>query len=405
MKSKFLKVAFAGTILLSGLQATAQKANETSAALEYKKFNDIMMSGLMSGEVDFESAKKTIEKAKGYIDLAAENEATKESPKTLFYKGEIYFGYIMAFGTDTVFINENSDKYMETALAAYKKGYTLSPKFRQDTEQSINQKKMSFGTVINMMYDKKQFKEASEAYEVQVKLSDAVNQIDSSSIFNAAVCAEKAGDLNRAADFYMKTAEVGFKAPDIYAIASSALRKAGKKDQAKAILEKGKQKYPSEKSILLEMVNTAIDEGDNAGAEASLQAAIAKDPSNKQLWYTIGTIYIDLKQNDKAEQALNKALEIDPNYMDAQYQLGAFLLGVAGDISQEASRLKFGDAQYDVLMAKSDDYYKKALTPLENYIQKNPNDKTVLTILFQIHKNLKNTDKALEYKKRADAIK
>lgn len=405
MKSKFLKVAFAGTILLSGLQVTAQKANETSAALEYKKFNDIMMSGMMSGEVDFESAKKTIEKAKGYIDLAAENEATKESPKTLFYKGEIYFGYIMAFGTDTVFLRENGDKFIETALTAYKKGYTLSPKFRQDTEQSINQKKMSFGTQINMMYDKKQFKEASEAYEAQVKLSDAVNQVDSSSIFNAAVCAEKAGDLNRAADFYMKTAEVGFKAPDIYAIASSALRKAGKKDQAKAILEKGKQKYPSEKSILLEMVNTAIDEGDNAGAEASLQAAIAKDPSNKQLWYTIGTIYIDLKQNDKAEQALNKALEIDPNYMDAQYQLGAFLLGVAGDISQEASRLKFGDAQYDVLMAKSDDYYKKALTPLENYIQKNPNDKTVLTILFQIHKNLKNTEKALEYKKRADAIK
>ena len=258
---------------------------------------------------------------------------------------------------------------------------------------------------INAMYDQKKFKEASEAYEFQVNLSDAVNQVDSSSLFNAAVCAEKAGDMNRAADLYMRTAEIGFKAPDIYAIASSSLRKAGKKDQAKAILEKGKQKYPSEKSILLEMVNTSIDEGDNAGAEASLQAAIAKDPSNKQLWYTIGTIYIDLKQNDKAEQALNKALEIDPNYTDAQYQLGAFLLGVAGDISLEASRLKFGDAQYDVLMAKSDEYYKKALTPLESYIQKNPNDKAVLTILFQIHKNLKNTDKALEYKKRADAIK
>lgn len=404
MKQFGLKTAlFSGALFLS-LQATAQKANETSAALEYKKFNNEFMM-MMSGGGDLVDMQKSISKAKEYIDLAAENESTKESPKTLYYKGEIYTGYLMAYAQDTVFMKENGEKYLNTGLAAYKKAYTISDKFDSDIENSINMKKSMFGMGINMLYDKGQFKEASEAYEMQVLLSDAVNQVDSSSVFNSAVCAEKAGDQDRAASMYKKAAEIGFKAPDIYAIASSSLRKAGRKDEAKAILEVGRKKYPSDKSILLEVVNVSIDAGDAAAAEASLAEAIAKDPNNKQLYYTIGTIYIDLKEDQKAEEALNKALEIDPNYIDAMYQLGAHLVGVAGQLKEDASRLKFGDAQYDVMMSKSDETYKRALDPLEKYIAKEPNDKAVLTILFQIHKNLKNNEKAIEYKKRADAIK
>ena len=48
--------------------------------------------------------------------------------------------------------------------------------------------------------------------------------------------------------------------------------------------------------------------------------------------------------------------------------------------------------------------YKEALNPLESYIKNYPNDKAVLNILFQINRNIGNSSKALEYKKRADAL-
>ena len=84
MKNKF--IAFAGVVLFSS-QVIAQKANETSAAIEYKKYSDAMTMLILSGgSGDMEPAKKALEKAKGFIDLAAVNETTKESPKTLFYK-------------------------------------------------------------------------------------------------------------------------------------------------------------------------------------------------------------------------------------------------------------------------------------------------------------------------------
>jgi Tfp pilus assembly protein PilF len=87
------------------------------------------------------------------------------------------------------------------------------------------------------------------------------------------------------------------------------------------------------------------------------------------------------------------------------YQLGAHLVTWAGDTKTAANQLKFGDANYNKLLKESDELYKRALIPLEKYIAKVPNDKDVLNILFQIYRNLGNSEKAMEYKKRADAIK
>jgi hypothetical protein len=57
------------------------------------------------------------------------------------------------------------------------------------------------------------------------------------------------------------------------------------------------------------------------------------------------------------------------------------------------------------MLQEADAIFKRALIPLEKFIAISPNDKDVLTILYQLHRNLGNTEKSAEYKKRADAIK
>lgn len=403
MKNKLVKVSFFAGSFLMAFSSFGQKMNETSAALEYNKYADVMSKMMMGGENKLEEGKKYLLKAKTYIDQAAEHPDTKESAKTLFYKGEIYTGLLIASAEDTNYIKENGDKLLEEGLKAYKAAYP-NKKYAGEVKNSINMKKGMFGMATDMIYKEGKFKEAGEMYDLQVKLSDVIGEIDSSSIFNAGLCAEKAGDMATAADRYTQAARINYKTPLTYALAANALRKTGKKAEAKAILQEGSKKYPNNKDILLEMVNTDIEAGDNAAAEASLAAAIAADPKNKQLHLTIGTIYIELKQEEKAEAALNKALEIDPNYADAQYQLGALLSGSAITMKQQASQLKQGDPNYEKMLAKADELNKRAVVPLEGYIAKNPNDKQVLLILSQIHRSLKNPEKAAEYKKRADAL-
>ncbi|MES2589997.1 MAG: tetratricopeptide repeat protein [Bacteroidota bacterium] len=400
MKSKILSLTLVAGSLIS-TSVFSQKSVETSAALEFRQYGEAMMKG------DFELAKKKLTKAKESIDIASAHADTKESSKTLYYKGEIYYNFISVgmMTADTNFMKLAGEDAMEVSISSFKKGYAVNDKFDGEIKDAVFNKKMELEKFTGMLYTANKFDEALEIYSVQVKLSDAINMVDSLSIFNTGICAEKAGKNSLAAESYVKCAEIGYKVPEIYSMASNALRKDKKTQEAKDLIAKGRKLYPSDKGMLLELVNTSIDEGNSEEAEKNLQEAIAADPKNKQLYYVIGTIYIDLKQNDKAEAALNKAIELDPNYADAQYQLGAHLVGVASNIKVEASRLKIGDKNYDVLMAQSDEYYKKSLIPLEAYILKNPNDKEVLTILFQINKSLKNTDKALEYKKRADAIK
>lgn len=396
MKNKF--IAFAGVVLFSS-QVMAQKTNETSAAIEYKKFTDALSMG------NIDPAQKAIEKAKGFIDLAAVNETTKESPKTLFFKGEIYTGYLIAFGLDTAFMNNNAENYFNIGIESYQKSLAISTKYKEDIKTSIDQKKGMFSLGINKLYDEGKFAECAEAYEMQVKLSEGINEVDTLSIYNSAVCYEKGNEFEKAAKMYTKAANTGYKAPGTFRSASACYRKAGKAPEAKEVLSEGRKKYPNDRDLLLELVNTNIDAGDAAGAEAALSEAIAADPKNKQLHYTIGTIYIELKQNEKAEKALNEALAIDGEYEDALYQLGAHLVTWAADLRTAAGQLNLKDPNYDKMSAQSEETFKRALIPLEKFITKNPNDKDVLTILSQIYRSIGNYEKANEYKKRIEAIK
>lgn len=387
-----LKTLLAGSLLL-GFNSFGQKLNETTAATDFNNFKKLIQKG------KFEEATTSLMSAKNYIDLAAENSETKDSPKTLYYKGLIY----MAISD----INSKEiapEKSFEIALESLKKGFDISDKFDGDIAEKMYELKRDTDNKSFKLYQDSAFAKASDSYFKSAKLLNVVGQIDSIALYYSGVSANLANLSDIAAERFSKCAEIGYKIPNSYIYASQALRKEKRYTEAKELVIKGRKLFPSDRSLLLELVNASIESGDTKGAEASLVEALAADPTNKQLYYVIGTIYMDLKQNDKAEDALNKAIELDPNYADAQYQLGAHLLSVASGIKEEASKLKFGDPNYEKMIAKSDVVYKKALVPLEAYITKIPNDKEVLTIISQIYKSLKNSAMALEYKKRADAV-
>lgn len=391
----------AGMVIFSTI-SFAQKKNETSAAVEFKNnFQSAM------GAQDYEKAKLALTSAKGFIDLAAEHPETKESPKTLWLKGEIYSN-IIALGQqtkDSSFTKLAGANGIDVAVESFKKSFQISDKFDDDIRQSIYQKHEMLEVMANGYYNNKLFKEAGMVYQIEAKLYDAINETDTNAIFNSSLSFDQAKDYGTAAQGYTKLARLGYRSGTCYTLASIAYRKNNQLDEAKAILTEGRAKFPLDKDMILEMVNTSIDAKDPEGAEKALTDAINGDPTNKQLHYIIGTVYTELKQNEKAEKSLNKALEIDPNYHEAQYQLGAHLVSWSNQLSSEANKLKVGDKNYDVLVKQSTDILNRALSPLEKYLEAEPNNKDVLVILYKIQRNLGNTEKAAEYKKRADEVK
>ena len=402
MKNNLIKsTLLVGTILAANV-SISQKKNETSAAVAYK---NTYSQAISSGNIP--AAKKALLDAKKYIDLAIENPETQNSPKTLMLKGNIY-STLFLLGTDTkdtIVLNQLGLQPLNTAIESYKKGFNnLNDKFKDEIKENVLERHLIIDNSAANSYNAKNFKEAAEFYTYAVKLYDVINLLDTNSLFNSAISYDKSSDYAIAAPIYEKLARFGYKVPDTYSLAYSAFINNKQLTEAKAIITEGRVKFPQDKDLLLKAVNSCLENNDPIGAEALLNEAIQKDPNNKVLFYTIGSIYLDLKQNEKAEEAFNKALAIDPEYQDALYQLGGTLVNWGVSIMSKLNELKPNDPKIKGYEKQANEIFTRAIAPLEKYIAKNPNEKSVLNILSQLFRNLGDTAKSDNYKARAKAL-
>ena len=401
-----------GAFFLSNV-SIAQKINETNAAVAYlNRYQPSLNSFLSGNSTDLSDAKKALVEAKKNIDLAATNDETKGNQKTLYYKGLIYFGipFVGGLSNDTTFASSAGDDAIDVAIASLKSAYAIKGKLNSDIKEEIEKNHGMFDFASSTLYKEEKFKEAAESFAMEVKLLDAINEIDTNSLFNSTLCYEKIGEYDKSAKNYEKLGELGYKgaynSPSfMYIFASTSYRKIKQYDAAKAVVAKGRAKSPDDKDLLLESVNIFLDMNDHVGAEAVLTEAVAKDPKNKILHYQIGTIYMELKQNDKAEVELQEALKIDPNFGEALHQLGVLYVNSAVDVNEKLNNLKVNDPKVKVMEEQAKEYFTKAIVPLEKYIESNPKDVEVLTTLAQVNRFLGNTEKSAEYKKRVAEAK
>jgi len=392
-------------LILSGVvmfscHVIGQKKNETSAAVAFKNTYSMAM-----GKKNIEAAKKALTDAKMYIDLAAENEETKSSPKTLWLKGAIYSNlFIFGMNTSDSSIIQQGDELLSTSKLAFENGFTSSDKFDSDIKESVQQVRLEFSGYASEFYNTAKYKEAGIFFNRQAEFSNIVNILDTNSLYNAALCYERINELSLAAEYYLKVANVGYRSNVTYALAANCLRRDNKIDEAKKVISIGRAKFPNDKDLLLEAVNVYISLNDAVGAEALLNEALSKDPKNIILQITIGAIYVDLKQNEKAEDAFNKALAIDPKNEDAIYRLGSHLVNWAKEIVEQSNQLKYNDPKVAVLEVKSNEIFNRAIAPLEQYATMQPTDKQVLTILSQLYRNIGNIEKSTEYRDKASKL-
>lgn len=374
MKTNLSKFVLGIGLISAPMIGFAQKQNVTDAAMLMKKYNP------MAGA---EAAKKTVEDAKKFIDLAAEHPETKEDLKMHLYRGEIYYAAVEVMSFDMMAGKEVDKSLAEKYTAISKESFKKvmddpKKKFSPDAEVFINfRTEMAFNMGIKA-YNDKNFEQASGMFLAAYVTNSFLGKEYKEALSNTTL------SLNNAVDDFIAKKEY---------------------DKATKLAEGVYNQLPKNIDVLITLVNINLQKGDAQASEKYINEALAIDPKNKQLYYILGTSYIDAKKNEKAEEVLNKALEIDPNYTEAQYQLGAHLFNWANDLKFQAGQLDFKDPKGPKLEAEANVILGRAITVLEKYIEKNPNDKAVLDILYKTYYKLENYEKADEYKKRAAAIK
>jgi tetratricopeptide (TPR) repeat protein len=391
-------------VLASTSISNAQKSNEVNAAMEFQSFQKKMMSQ------DYENAKLALLEAKQYIDEAAVDPSTIESPKTLYYKGQIYLS-IPALSSmmkdDAELKALTTENTLKQGVESLKKAYELDT--REDYREEISMfAEMGRSQAINEginQFKAGDYKAAQEMFETSIGMFEIVGKIDSLAYYNAGLAADRQDKKEEALKYYSKCAEIGYNSPDSDMLTSSLLRELKRTDEALVVIKRGREKFPNDKGLLLELVNIDLSKGDNAAAEKSLTDAIAAAPDNKQLYFAIGSVYDKLDQPEKAEGAFKKALELDSTYEDAAYSLGAHFVNLGAKGKEAADKLPFGDPNYDKAIKKADSIYMKAIPYLELAARINPKNADVLNTLYQLYRKVGNAEKSAEYKAKYDALK
>ena len=329
-----------------------------------------------------EPSKKTVEEARKFIDLAAVNPETAEDFKMHLYRAEIYYSLIEVATMDAAtnpLDEAKMNEYEAISKASFKKVLDDPKKTWTSDAQSFMgfRSDMMFNQGIEA-YNNKKYEESLNAFLVSYYLRTFLGEEYKDAEINTTL------SLNNHVDKLLDAKEF---------------------DKAVVSVNSVLDVFPKNIDALISMVNIYLQKGDVANTEIFINRALAIDANNKQLYYILGTSYIELKQNDKAAEALSKAIEIDPEYNEALYQLGAHYYNWAAETRTAAMNLDMKDPKVKELEKRANELFTLALIPLEKYIEKNPNEKSILDILYKTNTKLGRIEKGQEYKKRLEALK
>jgi hypothetical protein len=383
-----------------GAQGFSQNSNVVSAALEFQKYEPAFASQ------DLVKAKSYLLEAKRYIDPAMKDESTKADPKANYYNAVINYSLVELSGMTgaedlKVYQNDSILDVIEGSI----KHTEAKKRYKSDVDLFFNRKIGQAVTIGEMMFKQKNYQMAFAGFAgaYQVKKIANIEEEREAMKTNAIIAARN----------YIDT-----------------LSKSGESEKAMEFISSALELFPESEDLAIAGVNIALDNNDLEKAEAYFDAAAKSSPKNKVLFSNMGSIYLtaaDKAYNEftameiteegyqvksdeveglytKAENNLERAIKIDPEYAEAAYNLGVLYLGRGEKLKTTASQMDFNNPDYDQVSARSQEMYKKAIAPLEIYINQDPNNSGVLNVLFQVHRNAGNTEKALEYKKRADAV-
>lgn len=400
------KILILLVVAASSVQLFAQRSNVESAAIY-----------LNSSVNEVGDAKKTIfEDAKKAIDLAADNEETKNDVKMWFYRAVVY---------DTIYHNPNfisMDKdAVEKSTLSYKKCLELDTKQKYEEYSSIGILNGAFAcyneaynAANSANYDKafKFYKMVLDVIPFDKEKQLAKNNLSEKNIyFSMAYFALKAEKKADAKIFLKRLMDLNYDDHLIYIYMSNIFL--GENDTASALsyIEKGRKLYPSEKDLVNSELNIYLAQGKQDVLINKLNEAIEANPDNNELLYVRGNVNDNLaagmlqkakqakdtasyftkkskleklpakklpldnsaKQYKaladqlakdskataaKAETDYNKVIEINPDYLDAYYNLGALTNNKSTEIVEKINAININglsQLEYDKKVAS----YKK----------------------------------------------
>ncbi|MDP4291717.1 MAG: hypothetical protein Q8908_11600 [Bacteroidota bacterium] len=346
-----------------------------------------------------------LDKAKEAIEVAIKDPTIATDPKAWLTRANIYLDI---YSSPLPMYKSLSPNALEIASESLAKVKELDTKneLKEDVQKAKSNLVTGLYNYGAAFYGAKNYAEAAKAFEQTYLLNKELGKVDTASIFNAGLSSELGKNEDMAIKYYSMLVDINYPQAPVYSSLTSMLVNKGKYDEAKAVVEKGKQKFPGNFDMLIAETNILLKTGQTEKALEALETAVQKDSTNYTIYFAVGANY-NILGNDatkpadfraacyqKAEKAYKKALSIKPDYFDATYNLGALYVNRASGIIEEANKLPLNEtAKYDKLKGDADDILKVAIPYLEKAHQLEPKDMSSMSALKEIYTRLQMADK------------
>ena len=346
-------------------------------------------------------AKIELGKAKASIDLAAENEETKNEARTWHYYGIVY--YKIAAYPD---FNDLDPEALDKSLNAFIKIIELDPAYANDRQnmfdiyqhiQSITSNYFNKGAVA---YENGEYKEAIDCYMSAYKSNLVIGQKDNEALLIAAqIALYNAKEYESAIAICNQLLAEQYESPKVYQYLAVANSQLGNDEDMLKYINEGRAKFPEDDNLVNEQINAYLKLKREAEIIDQIKEMANKNSNNSIYCLIIGTIYSNQESEiynvDSALVYYNRAIEVNPTDENAYINVGSMYIDKSAALINKANELPLDKfKEYDELIAEARVFDEKALPYVEKAYELVPGDDAIKQALRTLYVRLKMMDKA-----------
>jgi len=292
-------------------------------------------------------------------------------------------------------------KFFETPLQesrmSFEKAISLDPEGKETKfiKEGLSVLKLAYETESVFAYNDKNYSEAynnfTQILEIN-KLPMFENLKDTIIMYNTGRAAYEMKDYTKAAQLFTEVKDLGLQEPFLYIFLKNSYLGMGDTIKGEALLDEGFKKYPSNESILIELINYYLVSQQSDKALNFLSIARQSDPTNVSYIFAEGTILDKMGEFEKAKSMYLNCLEIDPTFYNAAFNLGVLHYNKAVKMYDEMVNIS-DNQEYEKAKLAGDEMFKAAIPYMEKAHEIDMNTREPLETLRTLYLRLQMTEK------------
>ena len=331
------------------------------------------------------------------IDALVNNKEYETNPQVWLMRGKIYHA---------IFESDNLDfqEIHPEPLAEAVKSYTMS--LQTDTDSAfihgnIRRLKLAKRQFINRGiedYKSGFFKISLESFNHALEINNLqwIQETDTSAVFNAGMAAWKTGFYTEAEKYFSQCAAMTYGGQEVFLHLADIYEINREKEKLEKILQSGIEQYPeNNRRLILRLIDYYFIEGKRDAALNYFRELIENDSLNPRWYFLQGVFMEKIRQPGWAEESYKNAIRLDSAFTEVWFHLGALFYNQGVELMTKARDPKHA-AEKATIKAQAREKFQRALPYIENAARLNPDDKSIIEVLFGIYTLLGMKEQAEE---------